>query len=79
MRLIRLKIVLLPAPLGPTMAKISPFLTPKVTPSTARMPPKEMEMSRASNSGRSRAPSRGAGSDRAAELASITLTARAPS
>ena len=32
--------VLLPAPLGPTMAKISPSFTSKVTPSTARMPPK---------------------------------------
>ena len=45
MRLMRLKIVLLPAPLGPTMAKISPSVTSKDTPSTALMPPKEIEMS----------------------------------
>ena len=37
--------VLLPAPLGPTMAKISPSFTSNDTPSTARMPPKEIEMS----------------------------------
>ena len=77
MRLIRLKIVLLPAPLGPTMAKISPSLTSKVTPSTARMPPNEIEMSRASNSGLP-APSR-APATTAPRLASITLTAPAPS
>ena len=36
--------VLFPAPLGPTMAKISPSPTVNDTPSTALMPPKEMEM-----------------------------------
>ncbi len=37
----RLNSVLLPLPLGPMMPTISAFSTPKVTPSTARMPPKE--------------------------------------
>ena len=37
---IRLKIVVLPAPFGPMMVKTSPCSTSKLTPSTARMPPK---------------------------------------
>src|SRR6516165_10305901 len=42
MRLTRLKMVVLPAPLGPMMVKTSPLLTSKLTPSTALMPPKWM-------------------------------------
>ena len=40
MREIRLKMVVLPAPLGPMMVKTWPASTSKLTPSTARMPPK---------------------------------------
>src|ERR1700733_16210222 len=40
MRLTILKMVVLPAPLGPMMANISPCLTEKPTPSTALRPPK---------------------------------------
>ena len=44
MREIRLKIELLPAPLGPMMERISPFSTAKLTESTALRPPKCSEM-----------------------------------
>src|SRR5918996_4883777 len=37
-----LKSVVLPAPLGPIRAVIEPAPTPKVAPSTARMPPKRL-------------------------------------
>ena len=47
MREIRLKMVVLPAPLGPMMVKTSPGSTSKLTPSTARMPPKLMASSSA--------------------------------
>src|SRR4051794_15497517 len=49
MRLIRLKMVVLPAPFGPMMEKTSPSSTSKLTASTARMPPKRMAMSSARN------------------------------
>ena len=50
-RLIRLKIVVLPAPLGPMMAKTSPSSTSKDTLSTARMPPKRTASSWTLNNG----------------------------
>ena len=49
MRLIRLKIVVLPAPFGPMIENTSPCWTSKLTASTARMPPKRMAMSSARN------------------------------
>src|ERR1700729_1403419 len=45
MRLIRLNIVVLPAPFGPMMENTSPCSTWKLTASTARMPPKRMAIS----------------------------------
>jgi hypothetical protein len=69
--------VLLPAPLGPTMAKISPGATVNDTSSTARMPPNETEMLCASNSGAAGASD--VGRLVTSLLVSATLTARAPS
>ena len=40
---IRLKNVVLPAPLGPMMDRISPFATRKLTPLTAARPPKRRD------------------------------------
>src|SRR5436190_22001832 len=80
MQLMRLKMVLLPAPLGPTMAKISPSFRSKLTPSTALMPPKAIEMLSASNRGDVRA-APGAGADAVREAAlscAMTLIGRAP-
>src|SRR5690606_34111629 len=44
-----LNTVVLPAPLGPMMLRISPSCTSKVTPSTARKPPNSMVRSRTSS------------------------------
>src|SRR4051794_3570355 len=49
MRLIRLKMVVLPAPFGPMIENTSPFCTSKLTESTARIPPNRMEMPSAWN------------------------------
>src|SRR3546814_3759427 len=46
----QLKIEVLPAPLGPMMAKISPGLTSKVTSSSARKPPKDRKSTRLNSS-----------------------------
>jgi hypothetical protein len=43
MRLIRLNTVVLPAPFGPMTVNTSPFSTAKLTPSTARTPPKRRD------------------------------------
>jgi hypothetical protein len=45
MRLIRLNTVVLPAPLGPISVNTSPRRTSKLTPLTARTPPKCMDRS----------------------------------
>ena len=47
----QLKTLVLPAPLGPMTAKISPLLTVKPTPSSAVIPPKCREMSCSSRIG----------------------------
>ena len=47
----QLKTLVLPAPLGPMTAKISPLLTVKPTPSSAVIPPKCRETSRSSRIG----------------------------
>src|SRR5919198_702099 len=44
--------VVLPAPLGPIRAVIVPALTPRLAPSTARIPPNRFTTSRTSSSGR---------------------------
>ena len=49
-RVMQLKTVVLPAPLGPMIEKISPFSTEKETPSSARIPPKRIERSSTSKS-----------------------------
>ena len=52
----QLKKVLLPAPLGPMMARISPRATAKLTWSSAVSPPKRMVRSSVRNSGAAPAP-----------------------
>src|SRR4051812_12799593 len=49
---IRLKNVVLPAPLGPMMAAIWPATTVRLTPPTARKPSKDFRMSRTSSTAR---------------------------
>src|SRR5262249_28669563 len=58
MRLIRLKMVVLPAPFGPMIVKTSPASTLKLTPSRAWTPPKLMASSCASKSALTRPGSR---------------------
>src|SRR5687768_16951225 len=52
----RLKNVVLPAPLGPMMAAICPRATPRLTPPTAAKPSNDLRMSRTSSTARPQKP-----------------------
>src|SRR3990172_9153241 len=61
---ITLKRVLLPAPLGPMIAAISPGSTRRLTPTRAWKPPKALATPETSSTGRSRRPARGSPSQK---------------